>query len=111
MQIEHDKRGAVSVIRPTGPLIGSDAPSLLGAVREQVAASFGRFVLDLSRVPFVDSQGLEALADAGQELETTGLGLKVCGANEVLREVFELTGVNGLFEQYADVQSAVRTFL
>ncbi|MBX3365083.1 MAG: STAS domain-containing protein [Phycisphaeraceae bacterium] len=111
MQIDQTRHGAVTVIRPQGPLIDQDARVLMTRLREVLAESLGRFVLDLSAVPFLDSVGLETLVDAGDELAHSGLAFKLCAVNETISQVFNLTGCFGQFEQYEDVNSAVRSFL
>lgn len=111
MNIEEDRHGAVTVLKPRGPITADDAAGFLARVRESLRSSLGRFIVDVSGVPYVDSSGLEAMIDAGDELEESGLSLKVCGMNETLREVLDLTGHAGRFERYEDVQTAVRSFL
>ena len=71
----------------------------------------GRVVLDASAVAYVDSRGLEVLVEVGEAMSQGGQALKLCGANETLREVMELTETFGNFEHFADIQSAVRSFL
>jgi len=111
VRIETDQHGAVAVLSPDGPLIGEDAEQVRERVRETFQETMGRFVVDLTRVPFVDSTGLETLVDAGETIADIGMVLKLAGANETLREVFDLTGVKSSFEQYEDVPTAVRSFL
>ena len=55
--------------------------------------------------------GLEALIEVNEAVSQTGCLLKLCGANETLREVLELTQLSSQFDQYADLNSAVRSFL
>ncbi len=45
------------------------------------------------------------------DLAQGGQALKLCGANEVFREVLELTELTSVFEHFVDVNSAVRSFL
>ena len=71
----------------------------------------GRFVLDAVEIAFVDSRGLECLVEVNEQLMKGGQSLKVCGANETIREILELTDLSSVFEHYADVGSAVRSFL
>ncbi len=111
MEIREEKKGAVTVLRPVGPLTQSDAEQFKTRLAEVRTTSLGRFVIDTSGVPFVDSKGLEALVDVNQELAASGQSLKMCGVNETLREVFDLTELASLFEQYEDVSAAVRSFL
>jgi anti-anti-sigma factor len=111
MRIEETRHGAVTVIRPIGPLIRSDAEQLRDQSRAAAERSLGRIVLDMDAVPYADSAGLEALADLAEEMAAAGRELKLTAVNETLREVFELTELAVLFEHYEDVGSAARSFL
>jgi len=111
MEIKEERKGAVTVLRPVGPLAQADADQFKNRLMEVRTASLGRFVIDASAVPFIDSKGLEALVDANNELASSGQSLKLCSINETLREVLDLTELFNLFEQYEDVSAAVRSFL
>ncbi|MEZ6234689.1 MAG: STAS domain-containing protein [Phycisphaerales bacterium] len=111
MEIDEQKQGAVTVLRPKGPLVEADAPVFAKRVREVVAGSLGRVVIDAKALPFLDSAGLETLVDLAEELGESGLTLRLCAVNETVREVFELTGTSGLFEYHEDSTAAVRSFL
>ena len=111
MQINEEKKGAVTVLRPDGALTQADAETFKQRLLDIRKASLGRFVVDVSSVPYVDSKGLEALVEVNEELARSGQSLKICGVNETLREVLDLTELAGLFEPYEDAGSAVRSFL
>ena len=111
MEIRQHHHGAVAVIKPVGPLTQTDADELKTQVLEVSSKSLGRLVMDASGVPYVDSRGLEVLLEIADEMAQTGQALKLCGENEVLREVLELTELTTAFEHFADVNSAVRSFL
>jgi anti-anti-sigma factor len=111
MQIDERQHGAVTVLKPIGPLCEDDAEALKTRALEASTKNLGRLVLDTSGVPYVDSRGLEVLVEIGEQLARGGQGLKLCGTNEVLREVFELTDVASGFEQFTDLNAAVRSFL
>lgn len=110
MEIDERQHGAVTVLRPRGPIVEADAEGLIGRAREALEASLGRFVIDAADVAYVDSCGLEALLEVTEMLASSGQALKVCGATETLREILSLTGLSGEFEHYEDVQVAVRSF-
>jgi len=105
------QRGAVLVVRPSGPLTGADADTFKTAIQGFVRDHLGRVVIDASALPYVDSKGLESLADIAAELACSGKGLKLCAANETLRQVIDLTGLSPQFEHFDDTNSAVRSFL
>lgn len=112
MRIEQHKHGAVTVLRPRGPVTSQDdAQRLRTEGFETLGRTLGRFVLDVSDMPFVDSNGLEALVDLTTELNAGGRSLCLCGAGETLREVLAVTEVTPLFSLHEDVQGAVRSFL
>jgi anti-anti-sigma factor len=111
MQIEQQRQGAVTVMKPGGPLAGEDAAQFRREAIEVMRESLGRFVIDVSQVAFCDSAGIEALLDVADEMAVTGRSLHLCGATETLREVLELLEVGQLFEHDQDVNTAVRSFL
>ena len=111
MTIHEQKHGAVMVIAPDGPLVQSDAERFKERAVAAFSRSLGRLVIDASKVPFVDSKGLEALLDVNDHLGQSGQAIKLCAANKTIREVLSLTELAPLFEQYDDVTTAVRSFL
>lgn len=111
MRIETQKIGAVTVFEPQGPIIQDDADDFGRRLAETLRTSMGRLVVDVSGVPYLDSQGLEILADTAQSLQQTGQSLRLAGTNETLRNVFDLTELAAMFDHYQDVNSAVRSFL
>jgi anti-anti-sigma factor len=111
MEILEQVSGAVRVLKPRGPLSASDAEGFKSRALAVHASSLGRFVVDVSAVPFVDSRGLEVLVELTEELGQSGQALKLCGCNETVREVLQLTDLAALFEHYEDVNTAVRSFL
>src|SRR5690606_10506449 len=68
MDIHEHQHGAVTVLKPEGALSQGDADQLRQRLATALEKSLGRLVLDLSGVPFVDSQGLEVLVDTTEEL-------------------------------------------
>ena len=109
MKISRQKHGAVTVLKPEGALVEADVEPFRQQLQEVRKASLGRFIVDLSTMPFVDSRGLESLVDETRELARSGQ--RLCGVNETLREVMDLTETANLFEHYDDITSAVRSFL
>ncbi len=111
MEIQQHNHGAVTVLKPIGPLCEEDADEVKTRTIDVSARNLGRVVVDASAVSYVDSRGLEVLVEVAEALAKGGQALKLCGANEVFREVVELTDVAPQLEQYPDVNAAVRSFL
>ncbi len=111
MKIDLQKYGAVSLVQPGGPLIGDDARQCRAAVRDAIKESLGRVVLDLSSVSYVDSVALELLLEISERMEESGRTLKLCGVNDTVRQVLELTELAPRFEYFEDANVATRSFL
>ena len=111
MKIVELRQGAVTVLKPAGPLIQSDAALLREQLLRESSANLGRVVLDMSEVPFIDSAGLEAMLDVTEQMTQSGQTLKLCGANKNVREIMTLTDIAPLFDHFEDVTTAVRSFL
>ena len=111
MRIDAQKVGAVTVLEPHGPVVQDDAEAFGERLTQALHQSMGRLVVDVSEVPYLDSQGLEILADAAEQLQSTGQSLRLSGANETLRTVFEITEMHDRFDHYQDIHTAVRSFL
>ena len=99
------------MLKPHGALISSDAEQFRARLEEARAKSFGRIVVDASSISYVDSTGLEMLVDVTEKLADSGHALKLCGLNETIRTVLDLTELVSLFEFYEDINSAVRSYL
>ena len=111
MEIQKQSHGAVAVIKPMGPLAGADADQFKSRAMEVATQNLGRVVIDASAVAFLDSRGIEVLADVTEELGNSGRALKLCSANQTIRHTLELTGWSDAFEYFDDINSGVRSFL
>jgi anti-anti-sigma factor len=111
MKIHEQLQGAVIILKPEGPLVELDAGVVKQRLLQTLNATLGRFVVDMSSIPYVDSKGLEVLVDVTEEMGRSGQALRMCGANKTVREVLELTDLASLFEHFHDANTAVRSFL
>ena len=80
-------------------------------MRSPLTASLGRFVVDMSAIPYVDSKGLETMVEVTEEMGKSGQVLRLCAANKTVREVLELTDLTSHFDHFEDATTAVRSFL
>jgi anti-anti-sigma factor len=111
MEIQEQKQGAVTILKPMGALIEPEARLFKQQATETATKSLGRVVIDASAIAFLDSSGVEALVDLADQVSQSGRALKLCGANETVREVLELTGWTHAIEHFEDVNTGVRSFL
>ena len=111
MTFDQQSIGAVTVLRPIGPIASAeDADQFQEQSANLVRSSLGRFVLDATELSYVDSSGLEALVDLAEELNAFGQALKICSMGETLAETIRVTQTTGSFEPFGQVQEAVRSY-
>ena len=111
MKIEEQAYGAVTLMKPVGPITEADVEDLYTRLVDVRTRNLGRLVIDITAVPFIDSQGLECLLELADEMGKTGQVLKLCGENDTFREILELTDLSAVFEQFPDANTAVRSFI
>ncbi len=90
MTIEKKMNGTELVIALEGRLDTMTAPEL----EAELGRSFSdaeSLVLDFSKLEYISSAGLRVLLSAHKTMSTKG-GMKVTNVNEIVQEVFEVTG-------------------
>ncbi len=111
MKVRRSRNGSVEVIGPQGPIQRGDLDELQAALRTGLADRGGRLVLDVSRVPYMDSAALELLLELATDRRGAGGALKLAAITPTCREILDLTGLLGEFEVFETPEDAVRSFL
>ena len=83
------------------------SPEIRTSLRELIDEKPKRLVVDLSRVPYVDSSGLAVLIGAKQELENEGGTFMLAGAQQAVRTILESARLDQYFKMVADVDAAI----
>ena len=83
--------GNVLTVVLDGPLEEGGAAELLPVIEDALESDRTRFVLDLSRVPYADSVGLEVLVKIASRVFRFGGRLGLFGATEHLAEILRVT--------------------
>jgi anti-anti-sigma factor len=90
---------SVEIVQPRGTLNATQSQELKQKITEIIEKSNARIVLvDFEEVTFMDSSGLGALVLAFKALQAANRKLVLCGLNEQIRILFELTGTDKVFE-------------
>lgn len=67
-------------------------------------------LIDLSSVEYCDSSGIGALLLANRQMGEYGLPVLLCGLQESVLQLLQLTRTSELFEIYDSVEEAINTF-
>jgi anti-sigma B factor antagonist len=96
-----------NVFSPEGAIDLHVSPELRASLREIIDEKPKRLVVDLSRVPYVDSSGIAVLIGAMQSLEHEGGVFLLAGAQETVMTILESARLDKYFRLYPDVKSAL----
>ncbi|UBF25768.1 STAS domain-containing protein [Kovacikia minuta CCNUW1] len=93
---------AINVIEPSGILDSILATQIRQEISTCVKEGSKVVLIDLQQVTFIDSSGLAGLAMAMKSLRSVGGRLCFCSVGEQPRMLFELTGMEAVFEFFSD---------
>ena len=97
------RRKGENIVRMDGPLMLGNLLDFQQRVRSDSSPSL---ILDMSKVPFIDSAGIGALVGVQVSRRKDGRRLAVVGANERVRESLRMTNVEQFFYFYATQEEA-----
>jgi anti-sigma B factor antagonist len=96
-----------SVFSPEGAIDLHVSPEMRASLREIIDGKPKRLVVDLSRVPYVDSSGLAVLIGAMQSLELDGGVFLLAGAQETVQAILESARLDKYFRLFPNVEAAL----
>ena len=94
MNMTKTQNGTELTIALEGRLDTTTAPELEQALKQDLEGATA-LTLDLSRLDYISSAGLRVLLSAHKAMSRKG-GMKVTHVNEIVNEVFEVTGFSDI---------------
>ena len=96
----------VPVIRIDGKIIGGAANALKREMDKQIEENRGGLVLDMAKVPLLDSTALGIIIATLQFLKTREGKLVLLNPQHAVINVLQVTRLNTILEVYSDEESA-----
>lgn len=107
---ERARTGAVSILRGNDPINHQQIKPLTDLFEQCLVAGQPLVVLDLEKVPLIDSAGLELLLDCQDRCLARGGVMKLAAPTPLCRDILTVTDVLSRFEVHQDSLSAVGSF-
>lgn len=101
------KSPAANVFTPEGAIDLHVSPEMRASLRAIIDEKPKRLVVDLSRVPYVDSSGIAVLIGAMQSLELDGGVFLLAGAQETVQTILESAKLDKYFRMFPTVEAAL----
>jgi len=102
-----DTRGRHAVVQLTGVMDMDTVTPLDDALTGLIDQSHPHLVLDVTRVSFCDSTGLNTLLRTLRRTEAAAGSLALVGASESLRRIMVITGTDTVLTTYPTVEQAL----
>jgi anti-sigma B factor antagonist len=110
MDVEIRESGDVKIVEVAGKLNTTTAPLLDDALKEILGQETTKILLDFTELAFTASSGLRVIMAAGISLQKTGGEIKLCGLNEIIKDIFDMSGLDTMFKIYELEDDALADF-
>jgi anti-sigma B factor antagonist len=108
MNIKVRTHNQIGVIELSGRFDAHIAPDVKGLLER--ADTSARTVVDLTAVTFIDSTALATLVSGMKRCRQRDGDLHLCGMQQPVRIIFELTKLDRAFDLFANQSEAIRAF-
>lgn len=110
MEIATRKVYDVLVVDMTGRLDSHSAGDASDRLVRLVQGEDRQVLLNLAKVDYLSSAGLRVILQGAKLLQTKGGALKICSANDEVRDVLVTSGFNSLVRFYPSEKEAFAAF-
>lgn len=94
------------VVAPVGDVDLSVARELQGHLKRAIDGKPPRLIVNLGRVPYMDSSGVATLVEAMQITRKGGTKLVLCDLQDKVRSIFEIARLDRVFTIVGSLQDA-----
>jgi len=98
------------IVAPEGRLDSNTSSGFEKEVRELLAGGARRLIMDFSGLDYMSSAGLRIVLLAAKRMKAISGKLVICGLNDTITEVFEISGFLASLTVVADRNAALRAF-
>lgn len=94
-------------MKVAGRLDAEQAPVFEKACQDLLEPEVRNMIVDLGELTYVSSMGLRSFIVIGKKLTERGGTLQLCSATGLVKQVFEITGLNSIFSMHSSLASAL----
>ena len=111
MKIKERSVGGVTVLDLDGKIVLGEGDEVLrNKVREVIAAGHRKVLLNLARVPYVDSAGLGELVRCHTRVVRTDGQIKLLNLTSRMQDLLQITKLVTVFETFESEDLAISSF-
>ena len=96
-----------AVLLVSGRMDAESAPQFEEQCRACIAEGATGLVVDLTELTYISSMGLRSFISIAKTLQEKEGSLRLCHLKGLVKQVFEITGLLGMFRVYDSVEAAL----
>ena len=100
----------VKVLHCEGELDTQTSPDAQNQLKRLIEEGARKILVNFEKLEYISSAGLHVLLTAAKQLKAVDGELRVCGLNEVVKEVFEISGFKTILKVFGSESEAIEDF-
>ncbi len=100
----------VKVLDFEGKLDTQTSPEAQGELTRLIGEGARKILVDFDKLEYVSSAGLRVLLTAAKQLKAENGELRICCLNELVKEVFDISGFITILSVFPSVSEALEDF-
>ncbi len=110
MQISVKTANEVKVLAFEGSLDTQTSPDAQTQLTELIDGGDKKILVNFEKLHYISSAGLRILLAAAKQLKAADGELRICDLNEVVKEVFDISGFSTIFKIFESETDALDSF-
>ena len=110
MELTTQESNGVTVVGFEGKLDTNTCPDAEVLMKKTLDDGAKKILVDFTKLDFVSSAGLRVLLFTAKRLESSGGALRICGLNETVGEIFEISGFDTILSVFGTNEDALAGF-
>lgn len=102
--------GDISIISLTGSLDTNTSKEAEDQINKLIEEGSIKLLIDLTDLDYISSSGLRILLSTSKKLKSLRGEMRICGLNETVNEVFEISGFTMIFNVLKTLEEAKASF-
>ena len=108
MDINHAKKGEITIITINGRLDGTTAPVADKTIKKILEGNCSRMLFDCSELNYLSSVGLRIILGAVTGLKRKAGKIVLCCLTDFVKEIFEVSGFDSMIPITDSVESGIK---
>lgn len=110
LEVSVKSKGGMTIVDIVGEVDLYSSPKLRSDLLNLTKSENEKILLDLSQVKYMDSSGVATLVEALQQAGKYGGKLKLANLRDAVKDVFELSRLDKVFDIYPTLEAAEKSF-